>query len=837
MAEHRSDTEHTGRDEIVLTEEILHALDLLHSGHDLFLTGKAGTGKSTLIRHFLAETERPTLVAAPTGIAALNVGGYTIHRLFGFHPSHTVEHIRSRNYHPGRFATALSYVRTLVIDEASMLRADVFDMIAVALERFGPDPTLPFGGVQLVLVGDLFQLPPVVTESESQTFASSYDTPYFFSAEHYSRKHFPTVDLTHVFRQSGDPALTSILNSLREGSLVASARERLNARTDPSFEPPTDEFWLTLTTTNRIAAARNRRSLERLPGAELAMEATLTGDVSHFDPPTDQTLSFKIGAQIMMLTNDPADRWVNGSIGKVLDVTFGRRGDRDERGPVVVVEFTGGEVAEVALHTWDVTRPTPTGGAMRHEVVGTYTQFPFCLAFAITIHKSQGQTLDRLVVDLSGGTFAAGQLYVALSRCRTLDGLVLTRPVQPGDLKTDRRITRFLRHSDTEVTHRRYCAIAALTVGDISRLSRPRPVELAIAFADGSAVTTLVNPQRDLADARTEFGITVSDILLAPNLREAWTLLAPLLDSYTPVAVNADHALGEIEHELRRLGSVTPLPLGVDLPSHELTPGERARARAGTALTRARAVMEAHSRIRPRDGGAGEFDADLVEEAEIGYLVSRDADLRPPSSEVLPQLSAMLEVSAAVSTALLGTPRAGTGSDTVADTRTPGHGAATDEDLETGALTPGDHELRAGARQLVAEQIRHAARRVTITADVLDRLGHVSTVLGTDVTAGLEVLAEADATAVLTPGARVCFSGSAFDPTGQLLSREDMEAVALERGLDPVGTVTKSRCDVLVVAEPGSQSIKARNAHKWGKPILSVAEFLTWAQKTGPVRG
>lgn len=837
MAEQRPGTEHTGTDQIVLTEEILHALDLLHSGHDLFLTGKAGTGKSTLIRHFLTETERPTLVAAPTGIAALNVGGYTIHRLFGFHPSHTVEHIRSRNYHPGRFATALSYVRALVLDEASMLRADVFDMIAVALERFGPDPTLPFGGVQLVLVGDLFQLPPVVTEAESPAFSSTYDTPYFFSAEHYSRKYFPTVDLTHVFRQSGDPALTSILNSLREGSLVASARERLNARTDPHFEPPTDEFWLTLTTTNRIANARNRRSLERLPGAELAMEATLTGDVADFEPPTARTLSFKIGAQIMMLTNDPADRWVNGSIGRVLDVTFGRRGDRDERGPVVVVEFTGGEVAEVALHTWDVTRPTSSGGAMRHEVVGTYTQFPFCLAFAITIHKSQGQTLDRLVVDLSGGTFAAGQLYVALSRCRTLEGLVLTRPVHPADLKTDRRITRFLRQSNTDVTTRRYCAIAALTVGESGRQTRPRPVELAVAFADGSAVTTLINPRRDLAEARSTFGISVSDVLLAPTLREAWTLLAPILDTHTPVAVNADQSLAEIEYELRRLGSTTPLPLAVDVAWHDMTPGERARTHAGTALVRARAALAAHSRLQPEDNAAGTFDADVVEEADIGYLVTRDTDVRPPNSEVLPQLSAMLEVSAAVSAALLGTRSGRTGSDTGADHPTPDHGPDTGEGDGTEARTPGDHELRAGARLLVAEQIRHAARRIAITPDVLDRLGQVSTVLGTDVTAGLQAIAEADATTVLTPGTRVCFSGSALDQTGQLLSREDMESMAVERGLDTVGTVTLSRCDVLVVAEPGSQSTKARNALKWGKPVLSVADFLAWAKAAGPVRG
>ena len=828
---------------IILTDEIRHALQLLHGGHDLFLTGKAGTGKSTLIRHFLAETDHPTLVAAPTGIAALNVGGYTIHRLFGFHPSHTVEHVRGPAYRPGRFATALSRVRTLVLDEASMIRADVFDMISVALERFGPDPTLPFGGVQVVLVGDLFQLPPVVPDNEKSTFTTVYETPYFFSAAHFSRDHFPTVDLTHVFRQSGDPTLATILNSIREGSLVGHARARLNARTDPDFEPPDDEFWLTLTTTNRMATARNRRRLERLPGAELAMEATSTGDMSDFEPPTARTLSFKIGAQIMMLTNDPADRWVNGSIGRVLDVTFGRRGDRDERGPVVVVRFTGGDVAEVALHTWDVTRPVASGAAMRHEVVGTYTQYPFALAWAITIHKSQGQTLDKLVVDLSGGTFAAGQLYVALSRCRTLDGLVLTRPVQARDLKTDRRITRFLRSPDTDAPPRRYCAIATLTVGDESPWARPRPVELAVAFPDGTAVTTLLNPQRDMARARTEYGITVSDVLLAPTLLEAWTVLAPLLDGHTPVAVGADRTLGEVEFELRRLGSASPTPLGVDVPPHLLTPAEQTRTRAASALTRARATLAAHGRLWPDDGTSGTFDADLVEETELGYLLSRDVGITTPTSEVLPQLSAMLTVSADVGASLLdlsgrgwAAGGAGAGGPRTESVRGGDHDEDDDDNHGAVGLTAGDRELRKGARTLVAEQIRHAAERVTVTAELWSRLQTVAGVLGADVTSGLSAAAEAEAESVLSPGTRVCFTGSALDHDGVLLSREEMESLATRGGLEPVANVTRARCDVLVVAEPGTQSTKARNAQKWEKPILSAAEFLTWARGPGSAR-
>lgn len=796
-----------------LTDEIEYALELLHGGHNLFLTGKAGTGKSTLIRHFLAETQHSALVAAPTGIAALNVGGYTIHRLFGFHPSHTVDHIRGNTYRPARFAEALSGVRTLILDEASMIRADVFDMIAVALDRFGPDPTMPFGGVQLVLVGDLFQLPPVVTEAEKPYFESVYATPYFFSANRYTRSEFATVDLTHVFRQSGDPELTSILNTIREGTLVGSARQRLNARTDPEFEPPDDEFWLTLTTTNRMAAARNRRLLERLPGSELSFEAVITGDLTGFELPTEEVLGFKINAQVMMLTNDPAHRWVNGSIGRVIDVTLGRRGDRGERGPVVVVRFTNGEVAEVALHTWDVTRPVASGGGIRHEIVGTFTQLPLKLAWAITIHKSQGQTLDRLVVDLTGGTFATGQLYVALSRSRSLDGLILTRPVFARDLRTDRRIIRFLRAPGQSTTERRYCAIAALTVGEDNALSRPRPVELAVAFPNGTAVTTLVNPERDLAEARTDYGITVTDILLAPNLREAWAMIAPLLDGHTPVGVHVDSTLSYVDSELKRLGSVEPMPLGVDIPADGLTPGERSRSRAGSALVRARAALEAYERVWPEDPAAGVFDADLGEGSAISYILSRDADLRPPTCNALPQLSAMLKISAELSAVLLALPH---GTDQ----------SGTDDDDE---LTAGDHEVAVGARRLVAEQVRLAAERVPLTAEVLDRLRRAGTVVGTDLSTGLETSHALGAAEVLLPGIRVCFSGSALDRLGRLIERSEMEALAVEHGLLPVANVTKTRCDALVVAEVGSQSGKARSASRWGKPVISVADFLEWA--------
>jgi hypothetical protein len=773
--------------ELVLTDEFRHALDLLAGGKHVFLTGKAGTGKSTLIRQFMAQTDRAVVVVAPTGIAALNVDGYTIHRLFGFRTTTTLNDVRGGAYRPGRFTKTLASLDTLIVDEASMVRADVFDMVAAALSRFGPQPGTPFGGVQIVLVGDLYQLPPVVSEGEAGYFSTTYETPYFFSANSFVRDDFPTVALTTVFRQLGDDRMTAILNEIREGVLLGHAHEQLNARTNPDFVPPEDEFWMTLAPTNRLVTARNRQQLERLPGDELIHDARASGDLSLFDPPVEETLRFKVGAQIMMLNNDQGNRWVNGTIGRVIGV------DYDRYGAVVDVEFADGSCAEVTPYTWEATRPVVSGGSLSREVIGSYTQLPFKLAWAITIHKAQGQTLERLVVDLSGGMFSTGQLYVALSRCTSLSGLVLKRPVLPKDLKTDRRIARFLRTSIGDTGARRYCAIGILTVGDEGRMSRPRPVELAVAFDDGTAVTTLINPQRDLADARIVLGINVSDVLLAPTLREAWAVIAPMLAGRTPVGAGIDETLGLIDFELKRLGYVTAMPLGVELR------GVRVSGR--TALERAQSALTAHGGSDSEEGSSA-FEEPEPAESISGLLVSRDHLVRTPAADHLPGLSALLRVSRDVGAVLLGGAPSREGTDTSWD---------------------------AAARQSVADQLRAAASRVQLPAAVVERLREASALLGVEIVTESTCLERDDIGSVLTPGVRICFTGTAQDSTGQIVERWEMEQLAESAGLKPVKSVTKTRCEVLVTAEAGTQSGKARKAQEYGKPVFTADEFLAWA--------
>ncbi|WP_461411278.1 ATP-dependent DNA helicase [Georgenia sp.] len=781
---------------IVLTEEFQRALELLGKGENVFLTGKAGTGKSTLIRHFMASTDRRVVVAAPTGIAALNVEGYTLHRLFGWAPTTTLDHVRSKGYSPGRFGKVLRRLDTLIVDEASMVRADAFDMIEAALSRFGPSPGTSFGGVQVVLVGDLAQLPPVVEESLGSFFATRYATPYFFSADAFSVQTFPTVYLTRVFRQIGDSRLTAILNSVREGVLRGEAERELASRVIPDFEPPEDEFWLTLTATNRIANARNKQRLERLPGVASTFTAIREGDVADSDMSVvEAVVQYKVGAQVMMLTNDAGGKWVNGTLGRISQIKAEPDGDSVE------IEFRDGARAWVGPNTWEITRPADSGGRIVHEVVGRITQMPFKLAWAITVHKSQGQTLNRLLVDMTGGAFATGQVYVALSRCTSMEGLVLKRPLKPKELKTDRRVFRFLGEVTASKTDSGHCGVAILPIGaEFRTMARPRAVEVAVAFSDGTSISTLVNPEQDLYDAKEAYGIAVSDILLAPTLAEAWPTIAAVTDGYTPVGVDIERTLGLIEFELKRGGISTRLPFGVPVPPERMTPAERDAQASRSALERARAALGARDRLGLDDPDAVAFDTDAHAFGDPSLLLTRDVDAPAPALTHMTSLDALVQVGKEVSAVVL-------------------HGARAAE-VDVSASVDAD------VKRLVAKSIeRKVSDRLPIAAPLADRLVEIDALLGTDLAPVNEEAREArlGIADVLVTGARVCFSGERLDKAA-------LRELAQARGLVPVEGVTKTRCEALIVGDAGTQSGKAKNAAKYGKPVFSLDEFQKWVQ-------
>ena len=506
-----------------MTEEFKQALDLMEKGENIFLTGKAGSGKSTLIREFLSSTNRIVEKVAPTGIAALNIDGYTIHKLFGLRPTTTLKSlVEGKEFIPHRSRETIEKIDTLIIDEASMLRADLFDIIVWALKKYGKNKFAQFGGVQIILVGDLFQLPPVVTSKENSFFSTYYDTPYFFSAKNYTDDTFSTIELTKVFRQTGDDTFVNILNAIREGYLDDEMLETLNTRHNSNFSFPPGEMWVTLTATNRVANERNTQELSRINSQEFTSTAMIIGDTKGFTYPTEQILRYKVGSQIMMINNASNGQWVNGTIATITNVD-----SSNPQAPLISARTEDGRIISFSYNTWEITSPRAGKHGLDYDVIGSFTQLPFKLAWAITIHKSQGQTLNNAVIDLTGGTHATGQLYVALSRCTSLNGMVLQKPIRKSDLKVDDRVQDFMKNVTNMDTMYDKIIVECIYVKNDDGLICP--IEIALVNNGGGKVSTLIHPGFEIGDKGKEYNITDDDLLLAPEFSEAWKIIEPLL--------------------------------------------------------------------------------------------------------------------------------------------------------------------------------------------------------------------------------------------------------------------------------------------------------------------
>jgi ATP-dependent DNA helicase PIF1 len=422
--------------DIDLNPQFRRALEIMEEGRlSVFVTGRAGTGKSTLLRYFRETSAKRLVVLAPTGVAAVNVGGQTIHSFFGFKPDVTPAAVGRRNRDRDNLYKQLS---TIVIDEVSMVRADLLDCVDRFLRLNGPDDKSPFGGVQMIFIGDLYQLPPVVTSPEREIFRTRYASPYFFSAEAFATLEMEFVELEKVYRQS-DAEFIRLLNAIRNRTVTDGDLALLNRRVDPDFEPAPKDCCITLTSTNELADRINAERLARLRGRLWKAEGIIAGEFGREYLPTAVELKLKKGAQIMLLNNDAAGRWVNGTVGRVVGF------DRDEEGDdVIVAALETGERVEITPHTWEIYRFLVKDGELASEAIGSFTQYPVRPAFAVTIHKSQGKTFTRAAIDVGRGTFAPGQMYVALSRCTTLDGLVLKQPIRMGHILTDWQVARFL---------------------------------------------------------------------------------------------------------------------------------------------------------------------------------------------------------------------------------------------------------------------------------------------------------------------------------------------------------------------------------------------------------
>ncbi|GAB4026256.1 MAG: hypothetical protein Fur0011_1230 [Candidatus Microgenomates bacterium] len=409
---------------------------LEHRSDHLFITGRAGTGKSTLLSYFHKKTQRPHVVLAPTGVAAVNVGGATIHSFFGFKPNITVDKAWTLG---GKTKKADLYknLNLIIIDEISMVRADLLDCIDAFLRRVCLS-SRPFGGKRMIFFGDLYQLPPVVPYDEEIVFRTRYASPFFFSADVMSRISLTFVELDHIYRQS-DKDFIEMLNALREGSLTSSHLDLLNTRVLPDYAPTPEEYVINLTGTNKTAGNYNEYQLNSLGGEKHDFFAIATGKFDGRTEPAPRELTLKIGAQVMLTANDREKRFVNGTVGKVEEIGW------VNNLPIVSVRLKNKKLVDVSPNTWEMFSFDYNKKSRRitSDVVGTYTQLPLMLSWAVTIHKAQGKTFDRVIIDLPQ-SFSHGQTYVALSRVTSLAGVYLRRELTQRHVIMDPTVTSWL---------------------------------------------------------------------------------------------------------------------------------------------------------------------------------------------------------------------------------------------------------------------------------------------------------------------------------------------------------------------------------------------------------
>lgn len=427
-------------------QELQNALQLVQFTHrSLFLTGKAGTGKSTFLHYIAQTTKKKYVILAPTGIAAINVGGATLHSFFKlpFHPllpndrRYSTQQLRNTLKYNSEKIKLIRELELIIIDEISMVRADIIDFIDKILRVYSHNMRIPFGGKQLLLVGDVYQLEPVLKEEDWQLLQPYYPSKFFFDAQVFRTFQLVCIELQKVYRQRDDKFI-SILDHIRTSTITPTDLSLLNQQVGQHQPMDAHQLSITLSTRRDTVDYINSLHLSKLPGDATILHGSIDGEYPENNLPTPIELEVKTGAQILFIKNDREKRWVNGTLGTIIGIG-------DEEDGKIYVRTEQGEDVDVEQEVWNNVRYTYNQKEQKveEEILGSFQQFPLRLAWAITIHKSQGLTFNQVKIDLSGGVFAGGQTYVALSRCRSLKGIALQEPVKREDIYVNQEVVRF----------------------------------------------------------------------------------------------------------------------------------------------------------------------------------------------------------------------------------------------------------------------------------------------------------------------------------------------------------------------------------------------------------
>ena len=472
-------TAHIDRD----NQELQNALQIIQfTRRSLFLTGKAGTGKSTFLRYIASHTKKKHIILAPTGIAAINAGGATLHSFFKlpFHPllptdsRYSPRNIRETLKYNGEKRKLLREVELIIIDEISMVRADIIDFIDKVLRIYCRNMREPFGGKQLLLVGDIYQLEPVVREEDRQLLQPFYPSSFFFDAHVFREMPLVSIELNKVYRQT-DPMFIGILDHIRTSTVTATDLQLLNRQVGATISQTDSVLAITLSTRRDTVDHINDKHLRALPGESTMFRGSIEGEFPESSLPTPIELEIKTGAQVLFIRNDREKRWVNGTLGTIIGIG-------DEEDGHIYVRTEDGQDVDVEREIWSNVKYTFDTEEQKivEQEIGTYTQFPLRLAWAITVHKSQGLTFRNVQIDFTGGVFAGGQTYVALSRCTSLQGISLKEPIRREDVFVRTEVHRFARsYNDSNTIHtalkqsradkQYYDAARAFDEGDMQR--------------------------------------------------------------------------------------------------------------------------------------------------------------------------------------------------------------------------------------------------------------------------------------------------------------------------------------------------------------------------------